>query len=835
MKNINMKKSIWYYLISFIGFVVFVCSIIPLVDSSINFNYRNEFYGYDFLQEDENGNKKFTDTELFRNMYISDIEGLASYMAVKSQIETNGKLDEKKPIDIIPYNFRKDRDGVPENLQNFHMVYHLADLLDWGNAGINYEVTRTDDGDTYSYIEDGREYLINHSGDAEEEPGANNPEELMDSEAVRDGGDKLIESYKMADGKSIYDLELPEGVSYEQLQQYLVNAVYDLEYNYSVYDRYQSVYGSEMNIKYLLVKSDGKVVFTNLQMDKTHDIKDYKKAICALDRSFSFAYGDNELKLDNLQDWDSFYSQRIRYAFKDFGYLYDKDATLYVGFLSRDDELLGTRVSDDVYVKAQANVIKIQNSMMTLLILAGIGLVVALIFLVLAVCFTEKREKDQLRGFDRWYTEIAAAFAILVELALLGVALEIVGELASEIIRAHNLLINKETFFAGIVGMSIVMYGLFLVFLASLVRRIKAKTLWSNAICIILCKKVGGFFVKSIRGMLHSENALFRFGIPFAVMVLGGAFVFVIEWPTVLKLLALLLLCVAITVYNYKKYENLKILMNGLNQICEGDVTYQIKTEGLKGDTLAMANHINAIGNGIEKAVNQSMKDERMKADLITNVSHDIKTPLTSIINYVDLLKKENINHPKAQEYIKVLDEKSQRLKQLTLDLVEASKISSGNIEVQPVEMDMKQLLEQVLAEYEDKLSERELTVITSYPEDKSALKIKADPRHMWRVMDNLLGNVRKYALKGSRVYIDMEKTDTTLRLVMKNISEMPLNIDADELTQRFVRGDVSRSTEGSGLGLSIAKNLTQVQGGNFDIYLDGDLFKVTIEFAVFS
>ena len=222
-----------------------------------------------------------------------------------------------------------------------------------------------------------------------------------------------------------------------------------------------------------------------------------------------------------------------------------------------------------------------------------------------------------------------------------------------------------------------------------------------------------------------------------------------------------------------------------------------------------------------------------MKADLITNVSHDIKTPLTSIINYVDLIKREDIQDPKIRGYVQVLDEKSQRLKQLTVDLVEASKISSGNISIDLNRINLVELINQTIGEFYEKFEQKGLRPVFKPIENE--VFIMADSRHMWRVIENLLNNVFKYALENTRVYMDLitEKNENGEQVIfsIKNISANELNINADELTERFIRGDVSRSTEGSGLGLSIAKNLTAAQNGQFKIVLDGDLFKVILIF----
>ena len=238
-----------------------------------------------------------------------------------------------------------------------------------------------------------------------------------------------------------------------------------------------------------------------------------------------------------------------------------------------------------------------------------------------------------------------------------------------------------------------------------------------------------------------------------------------------------------------------------------------------------------SISRGLKAAVTEQVKAERLKTDLITNVSHDLKTPLTSIISYVDLLKRENIENPRVQEYITVLEQKSSRLKNLTEDLVEASKASSGNITLDLIPIHYTEILQQSLGEFEDKLAARSLQVLTTLPQED--IMILADGRQLFRVLENLLNNCCKYALLGSRVYIELQKDEEIATFTMKNISEAPLNVSPEELTERFVRGDVSRSTEGSGLGLSIAKSLTKLMNGKMKIEIDGDLYKVSLSFPL--
>ena len=237
-------------------------------------------------------------------------------------------------------------------------------------------------------------------------------------------------------------------------------------------------------------------------------------------------------------------------------------------------------------------------------------------------------------------------------------------------------------------------------------------------------------------------------------------------------------------------------------------------------------------GEGLLHAVDDSTKNERMKADLITNVSHDIKTPLTSIINYVNLMKLEKIDNERVQGYIQILDEKSQRLRQLTADLVEASKISSGNVKLDMQVIDLVELVYQTSGEFNEKFEQKELTIVTKLP--KTAVLIRADGRQLYRVIENLYNNVAKYALEKTRVYVDIAYVEEKVVFSIKNVSEHSLareNSNAGDLTERFIRGDSSRTTEGSGLGLSIAKSLTVLMGGVFDIKVDGDLFKASITF----
>lgn len=272
---------------------------------------------------------------------------------------------------------------------------------------------------------------------------------------------------------------------------------------------------------------------------------------------------------------------------------------------------------------------------------------------------------------------------------------------------------------------------------------------------------------------------------------------------------------------------NFRRLRKGSQAIASGNLNHQIETQHMPRDLKLYAEDLNNISAGMASAVDEQMKSERFKAELITNVSHDLKTPLTSIINYVNLLKATRQEDPKALQYIEVLDRKSQRLKKLTEDLVEASKASTGALSVNREKISMGQLLDQALGEWTEKLEERKLTVVSNLPEGETW--VYADGRHLWRVIDNLLSNCAKYAMEGTRVYLDLVRGKGQVSLSVKNISREALNVPPERLMERFVRGDESRTTEGSGLGLSIARSLTELQGGTFDLAVDGDLFKATV------
>ncbi|MBQ9746833.1 MAG: GHKL domain-containing protein [Clostridia bacterium] len=306
------------------------------------------------------------------------------------------------------------------------------------------------------------------------------------------------------------------------------------------------------------------------------------------------------------------------------------------------------------------------------------------------------------------------------------------------------------------------------------------------------------------------------------VFIVGGAELFVSFWLVELAVLVIAVIYFAVA---------LRKLQRAAREIANGDLDYRADLSGMPGVLKEHGENLNNIGAGLKTALGEQMKSEHMKAELITNVSHDIKTPLTSIVNYVGLLKKEGLGSEGAPEYLEVLERQAAKLKKLTEDLIDASKATSGCIAVNAERMDINVLLAQACGEYEGKLSQSKLTPVLTLAEENPI--VYADGGLVWRVFDNLFNNICKYSQKGTRVYLKTEVCEQKVIITFSNISEAQLDISSDELMERFVRGDSSRNTEGSGLGLSIARSLVELQKGSFDIKIDGDLFKAVISFDV--
>ncbi len=451
-------------------------------------------------------------------------------------------------------------------------------------------------------------------------------------------------------------------------------------------------------------------------------------------------------------------------------------------------------------------------------IIGMIGWLVSLMYLTLAAGRREDSEEISLSFVDRIKTEILIAVFVLIASELLYV----VAKVANQKWDVSGLLVASGS-------VSFLIDAVFLIFYLSMVRRLKAEVMWKNSLVCWL----GRGLEKTFRERSVTVRVLITFSVHLVVcFVLAlGAF----HYKSIGAMLLLAVFCGMEAYLMLRKAVEHYRILEGVEEIADGDLNSKIDVDDLHGEDRKLAEAINNIGAGLLHAVDDNTKNERMKADLITNVSHDIKTPLTSIINYVNLIKIEDIENERVKNYVRILDEKSQRLKQLMEDLVEASKVSSGNVKLDMQQIDIVELVCQTGGEFNEKFETKELTIVTKLP--KQAVYIWSDGRHLYRVIENLYNNVAKYALEKTRVYVEVSQQEDQAVFSIKNVSERSLameNSSVDDLTERFIRGDSSRTTEGSGLGLSIAKNLTNLMGGSLEITVDGDLFRATIRFPLY-
>ena len=573
------------------------------------------------------------------------------------------------------------------------------------------------------------------------------------------------------------------------------------------------------NLTYLFADKETQTIYTNKKAYSSYAQLEQNLETIFKEKAFAVVYPELSECVTNipgadLQVWNHTIDQS--FDIKDFVFAVSVDTKFSVA-----DSMADEAENYETYSK-------LMFPMLAGAIFGSVLWLIGMVWLTVTAGRKPEDEEIHLNGFDRWYTEIAAGAVIGIWLA----GMIISGTLIANSSLGYSHVVVTVIVTCLICGTYTMAW--FLIGYLSLVRRIKAGTLWKNSLIRKVLKWIGKCSGK-LAGFARafSRNTAEKI----KVLLVGGAFLF-LQFLIIgcgftgagVFLIILLIVDAAAVIFIIRKADGLDLIMDGLKKISDGELQYKINTDTLTGKQKVMAEYINNIGGGLDAAVENSLKKERMQTELITNVSHDLKTPLTSIINYVDLMKRENPTDPKIQEYLRILDEKSQRLKVLTEDVVEASKASTGNIKLEMNDIDFVEMVQQVIGEFEEKFQEKNLTMMVHFTDEPSI--IYADGQRMWRVLENVFGNVVKYAMEGTRVYAEISNRNKKVTFSLKNISAQPLNISADELTERFIRGDVARNTEGSGLGLSIAKSLTELQGGEFKLYLDGDLFKVMITFA---
>lgn len=624
-------------------------------------------------------------------------------------------------------------------------------------------------------------------------------------------------------------------MDYMQLQDNVAAVIEDIQESYQRYQICNDAYKEEnSNVKYMvrMMTDTGMCTYTNrADLEEAED--DYVTESFNEYRWYLIYYPDSLVFMGNTilseEEIDGYIST--------YGYAYPDTTHIWLGVDS------SYAIEEDAFYEANALYQKIVpniNRIIGLIFFLAAAWVILGIYLTVTagVAVSEKGEQIwYLNRFDRVWTELI--FLLAAAFGFGGIhgyhkLMDIVGS------------VNSVPQVLGIPLNNLYRYGLFALYglyvsiafnlvWYSLTRRIKANNLWRDSFIHFFCRGVEN----SLRFIFHHKNSVVSTLLPYNVFLFSNLAAIMTVYtlrdrPMYMLFLALFMVVAdgIVGVLIFRRNGEMSEIVEGIKRIRDGEVDFKLDSDSLHGSSRELADAVNNIGEGIRKAVNTSMKDEQMKTDLITNVSHDIKTPLTSIINYVDLLKRLNIPEEPAKKYIDILDGKTQRLKQLTDDLVEASKISSGNIELEMEKLNLTELVNQGIGEFSEKMEECRLQIV--FEETDSPAYIYADSRRMWRVMENLFNNVCKYALEGTRVYIDITK-GASIEVSIKNISRQQMNVRSDELTERFIRGDSSRTTEGSGLGLYIARSLVQVQGGSFELYLDGDLFKTVFSFPEYN
>lgn len=562
------------------------------------------------------------------------------------------------------------------------------------------------------------------------------------------------------------------------------------------------------NFKYLIIDNKNSVAYTNVEHTMfTDSIEEIKERLAKNSIYWNYENGNVNTSIEKLK------LEEIRYKSI---YKSIDDAKNFSVYTSLENELTyydQYRTNKTVFDMAQI----LYKPALYLLPLSIIAVLVLLIMNCFLIGLRNEKGEVILNAFDK--TPLLVALIILFILFMIGCGFLIA--LTSE---------NLTLILSGIAIGAVIVYISFVFFLETIIKRIKSKTLFRNTITYRILRWIKSLITSMTRNANMTVKLILIF-IAFGILNIIGFGLSINNEPIGFFIL------IAIWVYAFAKMHQWLVryieIKNAINEIYIGNTEVHLDEKRYKGSLNSMAIQVNDIAGGLSNAIQEKLKSERLKTELITNVSHDIKTPLTSIINYVDLLKKEKMPNEQAEEYLNILDNKSQRLKRLTEDLVEASKASSGNIKLNIEKLNVNELLKQVSGEFEDKFKSRNLEEVMSLPEKN--VYINADSRYMYRILENMYSNISKYAMDNTRVYIDVIPNNNRITIQMKNISKEKLNISTEELMQRFVRGDSARNTEGSGLGLSIATSLTTLQGGTFNIYLDGDLYKVIIEFDMIN
>lgn len=820
----------------------------------------------------------FEESQEFNYMVENYMDDVLTQIRLENLFETDGMMNRNKEIDVMEYSKNDTANG--ENVSG--IAYSLEELINWGedfdsaesdNYAKNSVIVCQKPEGTYEYyytsdfmtrVESGVFDIIMQDGSDVD----GFLQELQNGKYTSSGfynfdivdmegnilytdcwnfGSALIEKYAPQGAENLLQVVNNSPRLNGKLSVIYDDLAYTLGNIYSDYQNYQMGFEhleeGNTNFTYINANNDTKKVVTNKTSYENYAEleKNVQNLISEKDVKYMVIYPklkdfNSNMNVSKSDKWEKLRSYSSEKKWNSvFAVAVDTTYTI-------QDQFYQNKVAYD-------NNIPYFKGTTWLLVLSIILFLGATIWLTLEAGRTAEDEELHLNGFDHWKTEIAAVLIVLIWIvgSYIGIhfwngniytmindiptylkdggtyfeyyyarGMDVSSAYMSASLYLPSLSIAElaEIYFYGVFTL-----GCFFMGYVSLIKRIKGRNLWKNSLLRVIVRFIYKIYdnrKKTTKTVLllcgfflvQGIAVLFRNGVTMLLVLLADVGVFYVV------LNGLLL------------KEKLK---KGIEEIALGNMEYQIPLQGLRGENLKLAEMINGIANGFHMAVEEAMKNERLKTDLITNVSHDIKTPLTSIINYVAILKQSDIADPKIQGYLDILEAKAQRLKTLTEDVVEASKVSSGNISLEYMDVDLVEMIQQTEGEMAEKFEARNLKMIVNLPAEPAVVHV--DGRRMWRVLENIFGNAAKYAMPGTRVYADLKLEEDTVDLSLKNVSEHQLNISADELTERFIRGDLSRSSEGSGLGLSIAQSLTTMQGGTFNLYLDGDLFRVNIRF----
>lgn len=820
----------------------------------------------------------FEESQEFNYMVENYMDDVLTQIRLENLFETDGMMNRNKEIDVMEYSKNDTANG--ENVSG--IAYSLEELINWGedfdsaesdNYAKNSVIVCQKPEGTYEYyytsdfmtrVESGVFDIIMQDGSDVD----GFLQELQNGKYTSSGfynfdivdmegnilytdcwnfGSALIEKYAPQGAENLLQVVNNSPRLNGKLSVIYDDLAYTLGNIYSDYQNYQMGFEhleeGNTNFTYIYANNDTKKVVTNKTSYENYAEleKNVQNLISEKDVKYMVIYPklkdfNSNMNVSKSDKWEKLRSYSSEKKWNSvFAVAVDTTYTI-------QDQFYQNKVAYD-------NNIPYFKGTTWLLVLSIILFLGATIWLTLEAGRTAEDEELHLNGFDHWKTEIAAVLIVLIWIvgSYIGIhfwngniytmindiptylkdggtyfeyyyarGMDVSSAYMSASLYLPSLSIAElaEIYFYGVFTL-----GCFFMGYVSLIKRIKGRNLWKSSLLRVIVRFIYKIYdnrKKTTKTVLllcgfflvQGIAVLFRNGVTMLLVLLADVGVFYVV------LNGLLL------------KEKLK---KGIEEIALGNMEYQIPLQGLRGENLKLAEMINGIANGFHMAVEEAMKNERLKTDLITNVSHDIKTPLTSIINYVAILKQSDIADPKIQGYLDILEAKAQRLKTLTEDVVEASKVSSGNISLEYMDVDLVEMIQQTEGEMAEKFEARNLKMIVNLPAEPAVVHV--DGRRMWRVLENIFGNAAKYAMPGTRVYADLKLEEDTVDLSLKNVSEHQLNISADELTERFIRGDLSRSSEGSGLGLSIAQSLTTMQGGTFNLYLDGDLFRVNIRF----